>query len=270
MFRKFGILVVLTLAVMGVPGASAAPVVYNPVTEFYVQAPLNGHNIAVQSGANYWNYQTQDHLASAGWGASYNTGNSTLLTWTYNQVGNAIFTGPNALYSQWAYLDSSGTAVGSLVFDNGAGSLGLNWGNSSPTNWGWTATLLTWTAPTAGTVDVSYLASAISSDQAMGTGQTVFASLDLWNGTSVVNLAAQRGLVVDGSSSTFTATGVAVNAGDQIQFWRDGMANQQGTVLLDGTLTTLTFTGVPEPSTWALLAFSVTAVMVLRRRRTRA
>jgi len=70
-----------------------------------------------------------------------------------------------------------------------------------------------------------------------------------------------------GNSTTFTATGVNVNAGDEIQFWRDGYANQQGTVLLDGTLT---FNAIPEPSTWAMLAIGLTTVMVLRRRRSLA
>jgi hypothetical protein len=41
MFRKFGILAVLTLVVMGVPGA-VAQVVYNPVTQFYTQASPGG------------------------------------------------------------------------------------------------------------------------------------------------------------------------------------------------------------------------------------
>ena len=146
----------------------------------------------------------------------------------------------------------------------------MNVGSASTTGggtgWNWTSTLLTWTAPTAGTVDVNFFANAVSSVAAGGTGQTIQASLDLWNGISVINLSAQRGLVED-SSATFSATSVAVNAGDQIQFWRDGVSWQLGTLLLDGTLT---FTAVPEPSTWALLAFGLTTVMILHRRRSRA
>ena len=270
-FRNVGIFVALTLAVMGVPGASASPVVYDPVSQFYTQSSLNGYNTAVQSGANGWNYGWQDYNGGYSPNAGHNTGDSTLLTWSYNLAPYQIYTGPNALYSQWAQVDGSSTGNGSIVFDNGAGKLGMNVGSASTTGggtgWNWTSTLLTWTAPTAGTVDVSYFANAASSVAAGGTGQTIQASLDLWNGMSVINLSAQRGLVADSSPSTFSATSVAVNAGDQIQFWRDGVSWQLGTVLLDGTLT---FTAVPEPSTWALLAFGLTTVMVLHRRRSRA
>ena len=101
-------------------------------------------------------------------------------------------------------------------------------------------------------------------------GQTtgpVYAEIDLWNGIAVTNVAARQSLAV-GSSTTFTATSVTVAAGDQIQFWRNGFATQSAQLLLDGTLT---FTAtVPEPSTCALLAFSLTTVMVLRRRRSLA
>lgn len=263
MFRKLGILAVLTLAVMGVPGAEAAPVVYNPVTEFYVQAPLNQNVTAVQSGTNGWYYQYS--ASGAGWGGpGTNSGNHTLLTRTYNQAPYQAYTGPDPLYSQWALGAADAyTGYAPIIYYNNTNRLGLTTGGNLPGS-AWGDTILTWKAPSAGTVDVSYNVSAIAySSQTAGP---VYAEIDLWNGIAVVNVAARQSLAV-GNSTTFTATGVSVNAGDEIQFWRNGFVTQSAQLLLDGTLT---FTAVPEPSTWALLAFSVTTVMVLRRRRTRA
>ena len=268
MFRKFGISVVLTLAVMGIPAASAAPVVYNPVTQFYVQASLNQNVTAVQSGTNGWYYQYSPSSAGFG-GPGTNSGNHTLLTRAYNQSPYQIYTGTNDLYSQWALGDSSGTGYPPSIFLTGTnsnpGRLGLAVGGNLPGS-AWGDTILTWQAPSAGTVDVSYNVSAIAfSGQNSGP---VYAEIDLWNGVTVTNVSARQSLAVGGSSTIFAATSVAVAAGDQIQFWRNGFATQSAQLLLDGTLT---FTAtVPEPSTCALLAFSLTTVMVLRRRRSLA
>ena len=269
-FRKFGISVVLTLAVMGIPAASAAPVVNNPVTQFYTQAPLNQNVTAVQSGTNGWYYQYGPSSAPSQASPGTNSGNHTLLTRTYNQAPYQSFVASDsapptyALYSLWALgAADANTGYPSLIFNNNAGRLGLAVGSSLPGS-AWSDTILTWQAPSAGTVDVSYNVSAIAySGQSLGP---VYAEIDLWNGITVTNVAAQQSLAV-GSSTTFTATGVAVAAGDQIQFWRNGYSNQSAQLLLDGTLT---FTAVPEPSTCALLAFSLTTVMVLRRRRSLA
>ena len=264
-FRKFGISVVLTLAVMGIPAASAAPVVYNPVTQFNVSGTLNqvGGSTQTQSGANGWYYQYSQSTAGFG-GPGTNSGNHTLMTRAYNQSPYQSTAGTDPLYSLWALGDSFSTAYAPMIFDNNAGRLGLAVGGNLPGS-AWGDTILTWQAPSAGTVNVSYNVSAI----AYG-GQTtgpVYAEIDLWNGIAVTNVAARQSLAV-GSSTTFTATSVAVAAGDQIQFWRNGFATQSAQLLLDGTLT---FTAaVPEPSTCALLAFSLTTVMVLRRRRSLA
>jgi hypothetical protein len=263
MSRKFGILAVLTLVVMGVPGAEAQ--VYNPVTQFYTQAPLNGNDTQVQLGTNGWYYQYSP--SSAGFLVpGTNSGNHTLLTRTYNKAAyqNVVAADANAptyaLYSLWA-LGGGTTAYAPMIFNNNAGRLGLATGGNLPGS-AWGDTILTWKAPSAGTVNVSYNVSAIAySGQNAGP---VYAQIDKWNGSTVVNVAARQSLAV-GSSTTFTATGVSVNAGDEIQFWRNGFADQSAQLLLDGTLTV-----VPEPSTWALLAFSLTAVMVLRRRRSLA
>ena len=252
---------------MGVPRAEAQ-VIYNPVTQFYTQAPLNGNATAVQSGSNGWYYQYSASSASFGAPGS-NVGANTLLTRTYNQAAyqNVVNSDANAptyaLYSLWAY--NGATTAGAPMIYERAGRLGLNVAGSLPGS-AWGATILTWQAPSAGTVDVSYAVSATTNAAGGGAEDTIYAEVDLWNGTSVVNVAARQGILV-GNSTTFTATGVNVNAGDEIQFWRDGYANQQGTVLLDGTLT---FNAIPEPSTWAMLAIGLTTVMVLRRRRSLA
>ena len=264
-FRKFGISVVLTLAVMGIPAASAAPVVYNPVTQFNVSGTLNqvGGSTQTQSGANGWYYQYSPSTAGFG-GPGTNSGNHTLLTRAYNQSPYQTTAGSDPLYSLWALGDSFSTAYAPLIYFNNVNRLGLAVGGNLPGS-AWGDTILTWQAPSAGTVNVSYNVSAI----AYG-GQTtgpVYAEIDLWNGIAVTNVAARQSLAV-GSSTTFTATSVTVAAGDQIQFWRNGFATQSAQLLLDGTLT---FTAtVPEPSTCALLAFSLTTVMVLRRRRSLA
>jgi len=261
MSRTFGILAVLTLVVMGVPGAEAQ-VIYNPVTQFYTQASPGGKAEAVQSGTNGWYYQYSSSRAGFG-GPGSNLGANTLLGWTYNQAPYQIQAGPNPFYSLWAYADSSSTGAPPMIFDNGAGRLGLGVSGSLPGS-AWPNVILTWKAPSAGTVDVSYNVSAITSPQ--GGAGPVYSEIDLWNGSTVVNVAARQGLTA-GNSTTFTAIGVPVNAGDEIQFWRDGFATQTAQLLLDGTLT---FTAVPEPSTWALLAIGLTTVMVLHRRRSRA
>ena len=265
MFRKFGISVVLTLAVMGIPAASAAPVVYNPVTQFNVSGTLNqvGGSTQTQSGANGWYYQYSQSTAGFG-GPGTNSGNHTLMTRAYNQSPYQTTAGTDPLYSLWALGDSFNTAYAPLIYFNNVNRLGLAVGGNLPGS-AWGDTILTWQAPSAGTVDVSYNVSAIAySGQNSGP---VYAEIDLWNGISVTNVAARQSLAV-GSSTTFTATSVAVAAGDQIQFWRNGFATQSAQLLLDGTLT---FTAtVPEPSTCALLAFSLTTVMVLRRRRSLA
>ena len=268
-FRNVGIFVVLTLAVMGVPGASASPVVYDPVSQFNVSGTNGqvGGSTQTQSGANGWYYQYSPSSAGFG-GPGTNSGNHTLLTRAYNQSPYQIYTGTNDLYSQWALGDSSGTGYPPSIFLTGTnsnpGRLGLAVGGNLPGS-AWGDTILTWQAPSAGTVDVSYNVSAIAfSGQNSGP---VYAEIDLWNGVTVTNVSARQSLAVGGSSTIFAATSVAVAAGDQIQFWRNGFATQSAQLLLDGTIT---FTAVPEPSTWALLAFGLTTVMVLHRRRSRA
>ena len=269
-FRNVGIFVALTLAVMGVPGASASPVVYDPVSQFYTQAPLNQNVAAVQSGTNGWYYQYSASSASSG-GPGTNSGNHTLLTQTYNQSPYQSFVAADsapptyALYSLWALgAADANTGYPSLIFNNNAGRLGLAVGSSLPGS-AWSDTILTWQAPSAGTVDVSYNVSAIAySGQNSGP---VYAEIDLWNGVTVSNVSARQSLAVGGSSTIFAATSVAVAAGDQIQFWRNGYSTQSAQLLLDGMIT---FTAVPEPSTWALLAFGLTTVMILHRRRSRA
>ena len=67
--------------------------------------------------------------------------------------------------------------------------------------------------------------------------------------------------------ATFASLAGGFTAGDVSNFTYTGLAGgvTSGTFGLTGT--DLTFTTVPEPSTWALLAFSLTTVMVLRLRR---
>ena len=268
-FRNVGIFVALTLAVMGVPGASASPVVYDPVSQFNVSGTNGqvGGSTQTQSGSNGWYYQYAPSTAGFG-GPGTNSGNNSLLTRAYDQSPYQTTAGTNALYSLWALGDSFGTGYAPMIFLTGTnsnpGRLGLAVGGNLPGS-AWGDTILTWQAPSAGTVDVSYNVSAIAySGQNSGP---VYAEIDLWNGVTVSNVSARQSLAVGGSSTIFAATSVAVAAGDQIQFWRNGFATQSAQLLLDGTIT---FTAVPEPSTWALLAFGLTTVMVLHRRRSRA
>ncbi len=233
---------------------AAQATVYNPVTQFYVQAPSGqvGGATATQSGANGWYYQYSASHAGFSLTPGYNVGANALLTRTYNDAPYQVVAGPNDFYDLWAYSDGYSTAEAPMIFDDGLGHLGLMIAGSLPGS-NWANTILTWQAPTAGIVDVNY---AVTN---AGTN-TTYAELDLWNGATLTSLFPQTQLI-GGASASFVATGILVNPGDQIQFWRDGFVDQQTRLLLSGSLTLV----VPEPA--SLLMLCAGAALVLRRRR---
>lgn len=67
--------------------------------------------------------------------------------------------------------------------------------------------------------------------------------------------------------ATFGSLAGGFTAGDVSNFTYTGLAAGAASGTFGLTGTTLTFTTVPEPATWGLLAFSLTTVLVLRRRR---
>ena len=75
------------------------------------------------------------------------------------------------------------------------------------------------------------------------------------SGSAITTFSADKfTLNTDGFTNTFTGA-FALALGDS------------GSIGGDNTQLYLTYASVPEPATWALLAFSLTTVMVLRRRR---
>lgn len=227
----------------------------------------------------------------------FDTTNATSGTFTYNSnitnFGASTTNGIAKIGTGTLVLGGTNTFTGMTTVT--AGTLLIN-GNSSAAT-GAISVANTATLGGAGTLGgVTTLAGALSP----GNGTTAIGTLngtglmldaganfkfDLGAGNSSDRIAL-TGAFTKGTGSSFTFnfnnTGVANStytlatfnslaggfaAGDVSNFNYTGLSGgvASGTFGLTGTA--LTFTTVPEPATWALLAFSLTTVMVLRRRR---
>jgi len=85
-----------------------------------------------------------------------------------------------------------------------------------------------------------------------------------WVNAVLGNLST-GGSAIAGYAGSFAASGAAASAA-YLGSWGYDAAGHNVWAVLDHNSE---FAVVPEPSTWALLAFSLTTVMVLRRRRMR-
>jgi len=255
MFRKFGILVVLTLAVMGVPGASAGPV-WDYAADFNAGANPNGA----------WTYGMNPAWAP-GWTVYdlHDTNVGALINWG-DYLLNANFGGAavkNNSASPYALNDT--IAVNAIPFSSywEAGQAGL-WGG-----WNGTDAIVRWTAPSAMTIDVSARFTGQNTTGTVEIAEVAKNGVSLWTGNinGFVGRAVNSFSDASGPSpvQVYSSTNVTVAQGDYMDFMIT-----QGRYQADQVGLQLTITNVPEPSTWVLLAFSVTTVMVLRRRRTRA
>jgi len=183
-----------------------------------------------------------------------------------NSTGNGTGSGTVSV-SSGATLGGSGTIAGATTINgilapgNSIGQLSI----ASDTTWNdndaWKFELGTSAATQAlansaadGANDRLYVTGGTSSDflkgigttftfDFLGTGSTGFYKLVDWTGTAASTFV----------NGDFVATGLS--------------GSLTGTFIVDNTTQALYLSVVPEPSTWALLAFSLTTVMVLRRRR---
>lgn len=92
----------------------------------------------------------------------------------------------------------------------------------------WQAPVLAWTAPSDGVVEINYTVKNIS------TEYPVSIALDKLAAGSLVSISPLTP-VDPGETTTLKFPGIAVKAGDQIQFYRDAYVNQADTILLDDT-----------------------------------
>jgi len=260
MFRKFVILVALTLAVMGVPGA-AAQTIWNYAADFNAGANPNGAWTYgnINFGGNPWTPYDQHELNVGdlkNWGSYYQNANFS---------GAAVKNDSASAYPLDSVKAGNGTPFTSYWE---AGQAGL-WGG-----WNGTKPVVRWTAPSAMTVDVyaRFTGQNITNANGSGTVETAAVAkngVSLWTGNinGFVGTAASSFSDAFGTSPVqlYSSTAVTVAQGDYLDFMLT-----QGNYAADQVGLQLTITSVPEPATWALLAFSLTTVVVLRRRRSRA
>jgi hypothetical protein len=209
------------------PAQCATPVVHNVVQEFSSVSNPNGP----------WSYLFARSLASKG----EINGEYALLE-IPNPGKNDTGWGPpgpdGQSFSLFQLTDDKG---GQYWVPSELSCLALH-ASTLPTDGDhWQAAVLAWTAPSDGTVDINYTVKNIAAnssaempaDDPVGIELGKFAAGSLDTIYPLTPLAA-------GETTTLNYPGIAVNKGDQIQFYRDAYVNQRGLILFDDT-STLTF-----------------------------
>jgi autotransporter-associated beta strand protein len=188
-------------------------------------------------------------------GANTYTGATTVSVGTLLINGNSIAATGAIAVTNGAILGGAGT-VGAAI--TSAGTLSPGDGTTAIGTFNATALTLNTGANFQFDLGGSSASDRIALTGAFTRGTGTSFSVN-FNNTGVANstytlatFASLAGGFTAGNVSNFTYTGLA-----------GGVTG--GTFGLTGT--DLTFTTVPEPATWALLAFSLTTVLVLRRRR---
>ena len=194
-------------------------------------------------------------------------------TWTLS--GNSSYTGTTTISSGTLLINgNNSTATGALSVVGASTTLGGS---------GTTGGVITSTGTLSPGDGVTAIGSLHAAGLTLNTGASFKFDLGASNSSDQLVLS---GAFTKGTGATynfdFNSSGVTSStytlltfgslaggftAGDVSNFTYTGLAGgvTSGTFGLTGTA--LTFTTVPEPATWALLAFSLTTVMVMRRRR---
>jgi len=218
-----------------------------------VTAILAGSGIALNkttsgtvalSGANTY---TGDTTVTVGTLLVNNTSGSGAGTGNLTVAAGATLGGSGTLGNSTAIIDgivAPGNSIGTL--SSGA----LAWNFNSGSEWKFELGVGAASMAAAGTLTDSDLLN-ITGNFVKGTSTGATWVFDFQN--SLVSVGWFK--LVDYTGSTgFSASDFSA-------------VNGSGTFVVDSTTSALYLNAVPEPSTWALLAFSLTAVMVFRRRR---
>lgn len=253
-------------AISGVWGPSTSPTGSGFTTSPVNLNPLDSDGWAARVGASQ-NYTLPDagtgSTASVGFG-----GNATL---------GAIARGVNATAGFTAGLGLA-TSLNNVAGNNGLAFTPSGTGTDNATVW---LKIQNTTGQTVSSWDISYLGYYIN----VGVYATpvVFAySTD--NGSTFSSNVSSLGFTTPGTGTVTTPTAAdwtqvtglsstinATVANNDFLILRWGLGQDIGINLQPGNriaLDDISITAVPEPSTWALLAVGLTAVTVLRRRRT--
>ena len=204
---------------------------------------------------------TGGSLTKIGTGTQILRGNNTYTGATTVSVGTLLINGNSIAatgaiaVTNGAILGGGGT-VGAAI--NSAGTLSPGDGTTAIGTFNATALTLNTGANFKIDLGGSNASDRISLTGAFTRGTGTSFSIN-FNNTGVANSTY--------TLATFASLAGGFTAGDVSNFSYTGLAGgvTGGTFGLTGT--DLTFTTVPEPATWALLAFSLTTVIVLRRRR---
>ena len=207
---------------------------------------------------------TRDVTVNGGTFKNNSTQNYTgALNFTSGTVGGSNLAGVDLNIGTWQTMspgNSTGTlTTGATSWDNGGTfvfELNNATGTAGSTTQGWDLLDATTLDITAGASQFTLQIVSLDTLQAAGLAQ------NFSNGTNYSWLFADAGATITGFSA-----GKFVLDDSAFQNTHTGSFSVvQGTGINDDKLY-LEYTAVPEPATWALLAFSLTSVMVLRRRR---
>lgn len=187
------------------------------------------------------------------------TGGQTGATGNITVSGGATLAGTATMGNATTNLTTSDSTSVLAPGDGGVGKLSI--GGAGNFASGATFKMELGTAATAGTTyDQLAIGGLLTGSTAAGNMKFDFTNLG----------SAQAGtpykVLTFGSVSGFTVADLAMI--NSPGFTLDTGFNGSGWKI-NGTDLEVQFSAVPEPATWALLAFSLTTVMVLRRRRTR-
>jgi autotransporter-associated beta strand protein len=174
-------------------------------------------------------------------------------------------TGTGAVNVTAGTLGGTGSVSGAVTVGNGAGGSDSFIAPGSGGIGTFTTTNSLSLASDA-TFSFEFNSSAITADKLVANGVTlngssVFSYTDLGSGTLALNTVFT---IIDNTSGS-AISGAFGNLADLSTFTVG--ANQFQASYSGGTGNDLVITVVPEPATWALLAFSLTTVMVLHRRK---
>ena len=222
----------------------------------------------------------------------------------YDAAGDfSISANPNGT---WSYGEGTGSTITSLFTHNSnnpvqaiplpAGSNVQYWQSSAPNslvpivgeNYGSTTTccssvliptgvlwvhpglasdvIVQWTAPTAGTYDLSSSFALLDKSPSGIIGE-VFENNSVLFSQTITGPAANLSAQTYGPAVSFAQNDLVLHAGDTLSF----VVNNDGSYFNDSTALTATITAVPEPSTWALviLGFAGIGFMTYRRKQLR-